>query len=163
MLPGERLHDAHAGDALGEVGVDDADRAAGGAVGIDRPPPPVDHHRGHDREDAEGKQGELPVGDQHDDHDADQDEEIGDDAGDAVREQLVDDADVVLDPGHDRADAALVQVADAQRLEVAEHRVAQVEDDPVADPGGEVELAPHREEANDEGEDERDSDDVERP
>jgi hypothetical protein len=150
-LADERLGDPDAGDALGEVGVDDRDGPPRGAVGVDRAEAPEAHEEEHRHEHDEREQGQLPVGPEHQADDADQDQGIGEDAAQPLAEELVDDRDVVLDPAHDGADPAAVDVADAQRLEVAEHPVAEVEDDPVAEPGDEVELAPARQEADAEG------------
>src|SRR5690606_29123016 len=95
-----------------------------------------------------------------DDDDAGQNGDAADHSRHAVVEELVDAADVVLDPAHQRADAAPVDVADAERLQMTEHPVPQVEHDPVAEPGDDIKFTPGGEEAHHEGDQEGDAQQV---
>ncbi len=154
------LHDAHAGDTLGEVRVHDTDRAAGLPVGGLRVALPDTHDHHHDRQHKEAQQRQLPVREQHDRDDADEHQCVADNADNGVGEHLLDDGDIVLDARHHRADAAPVDIRDAEVLEVPEHAVSHVVHDPLPKPlGGEV-LAPVRQEPQDHQHDERRADEV---
>ncbi len=103
--------------------------------------PPPDHSHRHDRHYREGQQRQAPVGEEHHPDDAGQDQDIAHDPDQAVGEHVVDDAHIVLQAGHDRPDPAPVDVPDTQPLQVPEEGRAQIEDDPLADPGRQVRLA----------------------
>ncbi len=140
-LARERLHDAHAGDVLRERRRDE--------------PEPLAHARGTRASSVSGsstvatamsgrttsvasasRQSRTksitiePTSDQR----------VLDERGDAVGDELVERLDVVRDPADDHAGAVALVEAEREPLQVAEEPVAQVGEDPLADPAGEVRL-----------------------
>ena len=71
---------------------------------------------------------------------ADSVERVLDEARDAVGDELVERLDVVREPADDDAGAVALEEAEREPLQVAEERVAEVGEDPLARPAGEVRL-----------------------
>ena len=71
---------------------------------------------------------------------ADEHQRVLDEARDAVGDELVERLDVVREPADDHAGAVALVEAEREPLQVAEELVAQVGEDPLARPAGEVRL-----------------------
>ena len=116
----------------------------------------------HQRDHGAGREREPPVEDEQDDRRAEERQRVLDEARDAVRDELVDRLDVVRQPADDHAGPVALVEAEREPLQVREEADAQVGEDPLADPAGEVRLdvrhAPVREPGGDE-----DRDDDEEP
>ena len=74
----------------------------------------------HQRDHGEGGEREPPVEDEEQDRRADEGERVLDEAGDAVRDELVERLDVVRQPADDHARAVPLEEAEREPLEVAE-------------------------------------------
>ena len=86
-----------------------------------------------------------------------------DERGDAVGDELVERLDVVRQPADDHAGAVALVEAEREPLQVAEERVAQVGEHPLAGPAGEVRLrVATRPSSASAGDDERGDDPAER-
>ena len=154
LLPRERLHDAHAGDVLGERRRDEPEPLADGAVRARGADAEDARRDGHEREDGEGREREAPVEEEEDDRRADEQERVLEEARDPVGDELVERLDVVRQAADDDAGPVALEVAEREALEVAEELVAQVGEDALARPAGEVGLRHAREEVGEAGDDE---------
>ena len=101
---------------------------------------PAEHPGGNeeDRQQEDRQCGDLP-GDRH--HDADGEDEGDDvrhDPGERVGEGALGADDVGVEAGHERTRAGAVEERDRQRLHVVEHRGAEVEDQALTHPGGQI-------------------------
>ena len=137
-LPRERLHDAHAGDVLGERGGDEAEPLADiavGAVGAAAEPGGRDRHQ---RQHRQRRERELDVEEEENDRGAEEQERVLDQARDAVGDELVERLDVVRDPADDHAGPVALVVAEREPCEMGEELVPQVGEDALARPAGEV-------------------------
>ena len=143
-LARERLHDAHAGDVLRERRGDEAEPLAHGAVRAGRVLPEERRRDDQQRQDRHRREREPPVEEEEDDRRADEGQRVLDEARDAVRDELVERLDVVREPADDHAGAVPLVEAEREPLEVAEERVAQVGEDALARPAGEVRLRGRR-------------------
>ncbi len=136
----EGLHDAHAGDVLGEGGRDEAEPLADGAVGACGDDAEERRRDRHEREDCERGECEPPVEGEEDRGGADEDERVLEEARDAVRDELVERLDVVRETADQDARAIALVEAEREPLQVAEELVAQVGEDALAGPAREVRL-----------------------
>ena len=89
---------------------------------------------------SERREREPPVEDEEEDCRADQRERVLDEARDAVGDELVERLDVVRQPADDHAGAVPFEEAEREPLQMVEELVAQVGQDPLADPAGQVRL-----------------------
>ena len=137
-LARERLDDAHPGDVLGERGGDEAEPLAHVAVGAVRAAAEPGRHERHRHEHGQRRERQPPVEEEEDDRGAEQEERVLDQARDAVGDELVERLDVVRDPADDHAGAVALVEAEREPLEVAEELVAQVGEDALAGPAGQV-------------------------
>ena len=117
-----------------------------------------DHRRdAHERDHDERREREAPVEHEEQDRGAEEGERVLDEARDPVGDELVDRLDVVRQPADDHARAVPLVEAEREVLEVVEEVVAQVGQDALADPAGEVGLdvahAPAQEAEEQEGAD----------
>ena len=144
-----RLHDAHPGDVLRERRGHVAEPLADGAVRARRVDPEGGRRGQHQRHDREGRQRELPVEQEEDHGRPDEDQRALHEGRDAVRHQLVERVDVVRQPADDHARAVALVVAEREALQMPEEPVAQVGEDALARPTGEVRLRGAREQARD--------------
>ena len=139
-LAGERLHDPHAGDVLGQRRRDEAEALAHApvrAVRADAEPGGRDRHQ---RQHHQRREREPPVEQEEDDRGAGEQQRVLDEARDAVGDELVERLHVVRDAADDHAGAVALVVAERQPLQVAEEPVAQVGEHALPDPAGEVGL-----------------------
>ncbi len=95
--------------------------------------PASEHECG--RQDHERDEAEPPVEDEEPDHRAEQGEAVRDERREALREHVRDRVDVRGEARDDPARLLLREVAQRERGEVAEEVAADVEHDPLADPG----------------------------
>ena len=157
LLARERLDDPHPRDVLGERGRHEAEPLAhgrvraGGALA-------EDHRRdAHERDHDQRRECQAPVEDEEQDRGAEQSERVLDEARDPVGDELVDRLDVVRQPADDHARTVALVEAEREVLQVVEKAVAQVGQDPLADPAGQVGLdvahAPAQEAEEQEGAD----------
>jgi hypothetical protein len=152
-LARERLHDAHAGDVLGERRRDEAEPLAHLAVRARRARA-EDPRRDHEQRDhGHRRERELPVEEEEDDRGAEQRERALNEGGHAVRDELVERVDVVRQTADHDARAVPLVEPEREPLEVAEEVVAEVGEDPLAGPAGEVRLRRAREQAPGSGDD----------
>ena len=84
------------------------------------------------RQDGQRREREPPVEEEEDDRRADEGERVLDEARDAVGDELVERLDVVRQPADDHARAVALVEAEREPLQVAEERVAEVGEDPLA-------------------------------
>ena len=139
-LAAERLDDAHAADVLGERGRHEAEPLADCAISPRGVDPEERGRQEHERQHRERGQREAPVEEEEDDRGADQEERALDERRHAVGHELVERLDVVRQPADDHARAVALVEAEREPLQVAEERVAQVGEDALARPAGEVRL-----------------------
>jgi hypothetical protein len=111
-LARERLDDAHSGYVFREGRGDEAEPLANPSVGSIRASPKPHGHKRHERKHDESRECEPPVEQEQDDRGAHKYERVLDEAGDAVRHQLVECLDVVRDPADDRSGAVSLVVAE---------------------------------------------------
>ena len=137
-LARERLDDAHAGDVLGERGRDEAEPLADAAVGAVRAAAEPGGQQRHRDQHGQRREREPDVEEEEDDRGADEQQRVLDQAGDAVGDELVERLDVVRDPADDHAGAVALVEAEGQALEVGEEPVAEVGEDALPDPAGQV-------------------------
>ena len=157
LLPRERLKHAHARDVLGERGSDKAEALSDRSVGACRPRPEDRGSDAHERQHRARCERKPPVQDEEDDRGAEQRERVLDEARHAVRDELVDRLHVVRQAADDHARAVSLVEAERELLKVLEEAVAEVGENPLADPAGEIGLdvghAPVRETGGDEDRD----------
>ena len=92
----------------------------------------------HREQHGQRRERELPVEEEEDDGGADEEQRVLDQARDAVGDELVERLDVVRDPAdHDAGAVALVE-AEREPLQVGEELVAEVGEDALADPAGQI-------------------------
>src|SRR5205823_2646426 len=91
------------------------------------------HHR-------QRREREPPVEEEEDDRRAEERERVLDEARNAVGDELVERLDVIREPADDHARAVALVEAERESLEVAEKQIAEVGEDPLAGPAGEVGL-----------------------
>ena len=161
VLAHERLDDADGRDALlqerGDVGhalLDDR------AVALDLAPEDL-HGLADERDDDECQDGELPVEHDHHDERADEDGSLRDHLDELVDESRLDGRHIVRDVAHDLACLMAVEVGHRHALELAEHDLAHIDDDLLADERDEVRLPVEEDAAQEEDDDDADADDVE--
>jgi hypothetical protein len=90
------------------------------------------------RRDHEREQREFPVHQEDDDQTADKRQDLPQHLQDRLRDDAMDDGRVARDVRHEIAGLAHVEEGQRQRLEVADDRHAQIEDDPLAGVGHDV-------------------------
>ena len=140
LLTGEGLDDPHPRDVLGEGGRDEPEPLAHRGVGPGRALA-EDHARdAHERDHDERREREPPVEHEEEDRRAEEGERVLDEARDPVGDELVDRLDVVRQPADDHPRAVPLVEAEREVLEMVEEVVAQVGQDALADPAGEVGL-----------------------
>ena len=161
-LAAERLDDPHAADVLGEGRRHEAETLTHGAVGAGRVDAEERRRDEHERHHRQRREREPPVEEEEDHRRAEQEERALDERRHAVRHELVERLDVVREPADDDPGAVPLVEAQRQPLEVAEEQVAQVGEDPLAGPAGEVRLRGARRQAEDAGDDEQRDDDRQR-
>jgi hypothetical protein len=152
-LAREGLDDPHARDVLGERRGDQAQPLAHGRVGAGRAEAEDPGGDAHERDHDQRRQREPPVEDEEQDRRAEERERVLHEAGDAIGDELVDRLDVIGQAADDHTGSIALVEAEREALEVVEEAVAQVGQDSLADPAGEVRLRiAHRpvEEAGDE-------------
>ena len=140
-----RLDHRHPRNRLRELGGDRRDPLAHAQERAVRAQ--LEPARQHDRrrQDHERDEAEPPVEDEEADHRAEQGEAVRDEGRQALREHVRDGVDVRGEARDDPARLLLAEVAQRERGEVAEQVAADVEHDPLADPGeaaGEVGAEP---------------------
>ena len=140
LLAAEGLEHAHPRDGLLQVRAHVADLVADLGVGARRPGAEPERRDDHERHDAQGRESQAPVEDDEEDDRADEGERVGDQGRDAVGDELVQRVDVVGQPADDPARLLPAEEVEAQLLQVREQLAAQVVDDVLADPAGEVGL-----------------------
>ena len=140
LLAREGLEDAHARDVLLERGGHRAEPLAHAAVGARRAAAEDRSREAHEREDEQRREREPPVEQEEDDDRPEEHQRVLDEALDAVRDELVERFDVVREARDDVPGAAALVVAEREPLQVAEEPFAQVGQDPLADPPGQVRL-----------------------
>jgi hypothetical protein len=134
VLAVEELHGLHAGEVLGQVGVRAAGAQAHGAERVaDAQAQVVERHE-QQRHDRQRHEREAPVDDEHVDHQADDQADVGDQADDAVGHGGLDGLDVAGDAGDQAADRGAVEEPHVELLDLAEGVAAQVVDHVLADP-----------------------------
>ena len=116
----------------------------------------------HEREDGQGGERELPVEGEENRSRADEDERVLEEACDAVGDELVQSLDVVGQAADEDAGPVALVEAERQSLQVAEELVAEIGEDPLARPAGEVRLGAARRPVEQAGRDEED-DDIDEP
>ena len=161
-LAPERLDDAHAADVLGERRGDEAEPLADGPVGAGRAHAEDGRRHDHQRQDGQGREREPPVEEEEDDRRPEQEERALDERRHAVGDELVESLDVVRQPADDHARAVALVEAEREPLQVAEERVPEVGQDPLAGPAREVRLRRARSEVQDAGDHEEHDDDRQR-
>ena len=92
------------------------------------------------RQDRHHRERQPPVEQEQDDRRADQRQRVLDQAGEPVRDELVERLDVVREAADDHARAVALVEAEGEPLQVAEEARAEVGEDPLADPAREVGL-----------------------
>ncbi len=148
-LARERLHDAHAGDVLGERRRHEPEALPHPAVRAVRADAEPRGRGRHQRKHDERREGEAPVEEEEDDGGADEEEGVLDEARDAVGDELVERLDVVRDAADVRARPVALVVPERQLLEVPEEPDAEVREAALADPAGEVRLEAREHERGD--------------
>ena len=161
-LARERLHDAHAGDVLGERRRHEAEALPHPAVGAVRADAEPRGRGRHQRKHDERREGEAPVEDDEDHGGAEEQEGVLDEARDAVGDELVERVDVVGDAADRCARPVALVVPERQLLEVPEEPDPEVRQAAFADPAREVRLEAREHEGGDAREKERGDDDRER-
>ena len=108
----------------------------------------------HERQHDERGEREAPVEEEQDDDRPEQRQRVLDQAREAVGDELVERLDVVRQPADDHACAVSLVEAEREPLQVAEERVPQVGQDPLARPAREVRLRRGRQDGQEAGQDE---------
>ena len=154
FLARERLHDAHAGDVLRQRRGDEPEPLAHVRVRARGVPAEDDGRDAHERDDRACREREPPVEDEQQHGRADERERALHERRHAVGDELVDRLHVVREAADDHARPVALVEAEREPLQVREELVAQVGEDPLPDPAGEVRLdvrhAPVRETGGDE-------------
>jgi hypothetical protein len=161
-LARERLDDAHPCDVLRERGGDEAEPLAHVAIGAVRAAAEPGRHERHRHEHGQGRECQLDVEEKQDHRRPEQEQRVLDQARNAVRHELVERLDVVRDPADDHARAVALVEAERQPLEVGEERIAQVGEDALARPAGQIRVDGGEDEGE-EREDEEHGDDLRQP
>ena len=154
LLADERLHHPHARDVLGERRGDEPEPLPHLCVGARRARAEEQRRDAHERDHRERGEREPPVEDEQEDGRADERERALRERRDAVGDELVDRLDVVRHPADQHAGAVPLVEAEREPLQMPEELLAQVGEDPLADPAGHVRLdvrhAPVREPGDEE-------------
>ena len=132
VFPAHSLDGADGVDRFGERPVGDGVGLAGPAEGDPRARQPDHPDHGQRRNQHQRQQPELGMERQHDDHDADQEQEIAE-GRNRVLEELLKRIHVALETGHHPPDLRLVHEGQRNVLEMGEHGAAKVEDHVLAD------------------------------
>ena len=162
VLAHEGFHHARCGEALlqesrdlGKALLDDVARLLDLA--------PEDLHRLPDhRNDDEGQERELPVEIEHEGKRTDEDAPLRHHVDEVVHECRLDRAHVVRDIAHNLARLVAVIVRERHALELAEHDLADVDDDLLPDVGDEVGLPKIKNPAQEKDDDDADADGVQK-
>ena len=144
VLAHERLRDAHAREALLEVGVDRRDPIARDAVRARRRGTEPDRRDDERRQDRRGDEAELRVEDREPDPDAEERHEVHERVHEAVLEQRRQRVDVGGHAGHDPARHLVLVVVDAEPLEVGEDLHPQRVQHAFGDAAHHARLGPHQ-------------------
>ena len=137
--------DAHALQALGEIGQDQGDAVADlvvAALGGPLEPDRHDDQRRHDHDD--GDEGQPHIGGEEEDGDDHHGQALNGELGQAVLQELLEVLDVAGHPAHDDAGLLLGEEVEGEALQVAEDGDPQVVHDPRGQPTGDPDLAPLR-------------------
>jgi hypothetical protein len=154
----ERLHDSHAGDVLGKGCRDEPEPFANRPVGAGRHDAEDRRRDRHEREDRKRGECELPVQGEEDRGRTDEDQRVLEEARHAVGDELVERLDVVRQAADQHARPVALVEAEGEPLEMAEELVAQVGEDALAGPAGEIGLCAAHHPVERAGRDEDDDD-----
>ena len=139
-LAAERLDDADAGDVLLQRGGDLGQPLSGAAVGARRVAAEQRGGDRHPREHGQRRQRQLPVQVEQHQRGADQRDGVLKQGGGAVCDQRLQRLDVVGQARDDDAGAGALEEAQVEPLDVLEQVDAEISEDPLADPAGQVAL-----------------------
>ncbi len=161
LLTHERLHHPHPRDVLGERGGHEPEALP--HVGISTPRARAEERRreNHERDHRERHEGEPRVEHDQQDSGAAEHERALRERRDPVGNELVDRLHVVRHPADQDAGAVPLVEAERELLEMPEELLAQVREDPFADPPGHVRLDVRHAPARQPGEYEEDDDEDE--